>query len=214
LISFDKVTAVGKTNLDLKIDMKKLFILFTAISSAAFGQQNFDTVKIQPVKVKENIYMLKGSGGNIGLLTGKDGNLMIDDQFAPLSGKIKAAVQAIDTNPIRFLINTHLHGDHTGGNDNFQKMGVTILAQEHVRDRLSKEQYNARFKTTTPQRDAAALPVITFDDRIRLHLNGEDIEVFHFNEGSHTDGDAIVHFTKANVFHTGDVFVRYGYPFI
>ncbi len=194
--------------------MKRFFILLMAISGFAFGQQNFDTVKIQPVKIKENIYMLKGSGGNIGLLTGKDGNLMIDDQFAPLSDKIKNAIGSIDTNPIRFLINTHIHGDHTGGNDNFQKMGVTILAQEHVRDRMTKEQVNKALNRTTPARDAAALPVITFDDRIRLHLNGEDLDIFHVNEGSHTDGDAIIHFTKSNVFHTGDVFVRYGYPFI
>jgi glyoxylase-like metal-dependent hydrolase (beta-lactamase superfamily II) len=194
--------------------MKRLFILFMAIQGIALGQQNFDTVKIQSVKVKENIYMLKGSGGNMGLLTGKDGSLLIDDQFAPLSEKIKAAAQSLDSNPIKYLINTHIHGDHTGGNDNFQKMGVTILAQEHVRDRMMMEQVNKAMNRTTPARDAAALPVITFDDRIRLHLNGEDIEVFHFNEGSHTDGDAIIHFTKSNVFHTGDVFVRYGYPFI
>jgi glyoxylase-like metal-dependent hydrolase (beta-lactamase superfamily II) len=194
--------------------MKKLIIPFLFIGSLAFGQQNFDTVRIVPVKVKENIYMLKGSGGNIGLLTGKDGNLMIDDQFAPLSEKIKIAIQSLDSNPIKYLINTHIHGDHTGGNENFQKSGVTILAQENVRERMSKEQVNKAMNRTTPARESAALPVITFDDRIRLHLNGEDVEVFHFNMGSHTDGDAIVHFIKSNVFHSGDVFVRYGYPFI
>lgn len=194
--------------------MKKLIVPFLFIGSLALGQQNFDTVRIVPVKVKDNIYMLKGSGGNIGLLTGKDGNLMIDDQFAPLSEKIKASIQSLDSNPIKYLINTHIHGDHTGGNENFQKSGVTILAQENVRERMSKEQVNKALNRTTPARDAAALPVITFDDRIRLHLNGEDIEVFHFNLGSHTDGDAIIHFTKSNVFHTGDVFVRYGYPYI
>jgi glyoxylase-like metal-dependent hydrolase (beta-lactamase superfamily II) len=194
--------------------MKKLIVPFLFIGSLALGQQNFDTVRIVPVKVKDNIYMLKGSGGNIGLLTGKDGNLMIDDQFAPLSEKIKASIQSLDSNPIKYLINTHIHGDHTGGNENFQKSGVMILAQENVRERMSKEQVNKALNRTTPARDAAALPVITFDDRIRLHLNGEDIEVFHFNLGSHTDGDAIIHFTKSNVFHTGDVFVRYGYPYI
>lgn len=194
--------------------MKNLLFVLMAISFSSLAQQNFDTVKIQPIKIKDNLYMLKGSGGNMGLLTGKDGNLLIDDQFAPLSEKIKAAIQSLDSNPLKYLINTHLHGDHTGGNDNFGKWGATILAQEHVRERLSKEQYNARFKTTTPPRDPIALPVITFDDKIRLHLNGEDIEVFHFNEGSHTDGDAIIHFKTSNVFHTGDVFVRYGYPFI
>lgn len=193
--------------------MKYLFV-FILVSHVALGQQNFDTVKIQPLKVKENLYMLKGSGGNMGLLIGKDGNLLIDDQFAPLSEKIKIAIQSLDPNPVKFIINTHIHGDHTGGNDNFQKLGVTILAQENVRDRMTKEQVNKQLNRTTPARDPSALPVITFDERIRLHLNGEDVDVFHFNEASHTDGDAIIHFTKSNVFHTGDVFVRYGYPFI
>jgi cyclase len=195
--------------------MKHLYLLvFLLAVHFSLAQQNFDTVKIQPVKVKNNIFMLKGSGGNMGLLIGKEGNLLIDDQFAPLSEKINAAIQSIDSNPLKFLVNTHIHGDHTGGNDNFQKMGVTILAQENVRERMSKEQVNKQLNRTTPPRDPSALPVITFDDRIQLYLNGEDVNVFHFSEGSHTDGDAIIHFTKSNVFHTGDVFVRYGYPFI
>ncbi len=194
--------------------MKKLAFALVLISGAAAGQQNFDTVRIRPIKIKENIYMLKGSGGNIGLLTGKEGNLVIDDQYAPLSDKIKASINSLDTNPIRFLINTHIHGDHTGGNENFQKSGVTILAQEHVRERMMKEQINPRLNRTTPPRDPAAWPVITFENGIRMHLNDEDIDVFHYKETSHTDGDAIIHFIKADVFHTGDVFVRYGYPFI
>lgn len=187
---------------------------FLFISLSAFAQQSFDTVRIRPVKVAEHIYMLKGSGGNIGLITGKDGNLIIDDQFAPLSGKIKAAVQTIDPGAIKYLINTHLHGDHTGGNENFRKDGVTIIAQNHVRERMMKEQYNAVRKTTIPPSNPDALPVITFEDRIELHINNEDLEVFHYNLGSHTDGDAIIYFKNANVYHMGDVFVRYGYPFI
>lgn len=192
----------------------KHFILLVLIVSRANAQQNFDTVRIRPVLVKENIYMLKGSGGNIGLLTGKEGNLLIDDQFAPLSEKIKAAVQSLDKGSIKYLINTHLHGDHTGGNENFRKDGVTIIAQEHVRNRMMKEQYNAVRKTTIPPSNPDALPVITFEDHISLHINGEDLEVIHYNFGSHTDGDAIIHFKNANVYHMGDVFVRYGYPFI
>ncbi len=164
--------------------------------------------------IKDNLYMLKGSGGNIGLLTGKDGNLLIDDQYAPLSEKIKAAVQSLDKGSIKYLINTHIHGDHTGGNENFKKDGVTIIAQEHVRSRMMKEQYNAARKTTIPPRDPEALPVITFEDHISLHINGEDLDVIHYNFGSHTDGDAIIHFKNANVYHMGDVFVRYGFPFI
>jgi glyoxylase-like metal-dependent hydrolase (beta-lactamase superfamily II) len=193
--------------------MKYIFPLFL-ISFSALAQQNFDTVKIRPVKITESIYLLKGSGGNIGLITGKDGNLIIDDQFAPLSEKIKAAVQSLDKGFIKYLINTHLHGDHTGGNENFRKEGVTIIAQNHVRERMMKEQYNAVRKTTIPPSNPDALPVITFKDHLELHINGEDLEVFHFNFGSHTDGDAIIHFKNANVYHMGDVFVRYGYPFI
>ena len=192
----------------------KYSVLLLLIVTRVSAQQNFDTVKIRPVLVKEHIYMLKGSGGNIGLLTGKDGNLLIDDQFAPLSEKIRAAVQSLDKGPIKYLINTHLHGDHTGGNENFRKDGVTIFAQVHVRDRMMKEQYNAVRKTTIPPSNPDALPVVTFEDHISLHINGEDLDVIHYNFGSHTDGDAIIHFKNANVYHMGDVFVRYGYPFI
>jgi len=192
----------------------KHFILLVLISPSLWAQQNFDTVRIRPVMIKENLYMLKGSGGNIGLLTGKDGNLIIDDQFAPLSEKIKAAVQLLDKGSIKYLINTHLHGDHTGGNENFRKEGVTIFAQEHVRSRMMKEQYNPVRKITIPPSNPEALPVVTFEDHISLHINGEDLDVIHYNFGSHTDGDAIIHFKNANVYHMGDVFVRYGYPFI
>jgi cyclase len=192
----------------------KYLILLMLIVSRVCAQQNFDTVKIRQILVKENIYMLKGSGGNVGVLTGKDGNLLIDDQYAPLSEKIKAAVQSLDKGSIKYLINTHIHGDHTGGNENFKKDGVTIIAQENVRGRMMKEQYDAGRKTTTPPRDLEALPVITFEEHISLHINGEDLDVIHYNLGSHTDGDAIIHFKNANVYHMGDVFVRYGFPFI
>jgi cyclase len=192
----------------------RYFFLLLFVSPALWAQQNFDTVRIVPIKIKENIYMLKGSGGNIGLLTGKEGNLIIDDQYAPLSEKIKAAIESLDKTPIKYLINTHLHGDHTGGNEYFKKEGVTIITQERVRNRMMKEAYNAMRKTTQPPRDPMALPQITFEDRLALHLNNEDLEVIHYNFGSHTDGDAIIHFKNANVYHMGDVFVRYGYPYI
>jgi glyoxylase-like metal-dependent hydrolase (beta-lactamase superfamily II) len=194
--------------------MKKLFTLILMMGFfAASAQQNFDTVKIRPVKVSEQIYMLKGSGGNIGLLTGSDGLLMIDDQYAPLSERISNAIKTISPTAIRFLVNTHIHGDHTGGNDNFSKQGLTIVAHDQVRERMMKEQVNKRMNRTTPPRDKSALPIVTFSDKLNFHLNDEEIELIHLDRG-HTDGDVAVYFKKANVIHTGDAFVRYGYPFI
>jgi cyclase len=187
--------------------------LLVLVYASSFAQQSFDTVKIRALKITDNVYMLKGSGGNIGLLTGADGLLMIDDQFAPLSEKINAAIKAIDPGTIKYLVNTHLHGDHSGGNENFRKLGVTIVAQEMVRDRMSKEQFNARSNRTVPPRDKEAWPVVTFDNRMSFHMNGEDVVMYHFLPG-HTDGDAIIHMKKANVLHTGDAFNLSGYPYI
>lgn len=182
----------------MKISCVFLFVL----ASTAAISQNFDTVHIRPLKLTANTYMLKGSGGNIGLLTGSDGLLMIDDQFAPLSEKIAAAVKTIDPGQIRFLLNTHIHSDHTGGNENFRKMGATIVAHDVVRERMAKE--------AMPK---AAQPEVTFADRMNVHLNDEDIELYHFTSG-HTDGDVVIRFVKANVYHTGDLFNRNSYPYI
>jgi glyoxylase-like metal-dependent hydrolase (beta-lactamase superfamily II) len=187
--------------------------LLVCFINAVTAQTNYDTVRIRPVKITEQIYMLKGAGGNIGAFIGKEGTLLIDNQFAPLSNKINGAVKTLDPGEIKFLINTHLHGDHTGGNENFYKMGVTMVAHDQVRARMMKESFNARANRTTPPRDKEAWPAITFADKLNFHLNDEDIVLHHFDIG-HTDGDVIVQFTKANVVHTGDAFVRYGYPFI
>lgn len=192
------------------------YILLTSIffaSLASFGQGNMDSVRIQPIKVTEQIYMLKGSGGNIGVLIGKEGTLMIDNQFAPLSNKINGAIKTLDPGEIRFAINTHVHGDHSGGNENFSKMGATLVAHDNVRERMMKETVNPQTNRTTPPRDKAAWPVVTFTDKLNLHLNGEDVILHHFDKG-HTNGDVIVQFKNANVVHTGDAFVRYGYPYI
>jgi len=195
--------------------MKHLFTFSTALLSwsAVFGQASFDTVRIIPVKVTDQIYMLKGSGGNIGVMIGKDGTLMIDNQFAPLSNKINGAIKTLDPGEIRFLINTHLHGDHSGGNENFKRMGVTVVAHDNVRERMSTEKMNPNTNVVTPPRDKDALPVITFADKLNFHLNDEDIELIHLDP-AHTDGDVVVHFRKANVYHMGDMFVTYGYPYI
>ncbi len=191
--------------------MRILFALLL-ISSTVQAQQNFDTVKIRPFQLAGNLYMLMGSGGNLAALTGKDGNLIVDDQFAPLSEKIKNAVNTLDPGGIKYVINTHLHGDHTGGNENFKRLGATLMAHDNVRARMMKESVNRQGKTVPP-RDKDAWPVITFGSRLNVHLNDEDLELVHIDRG-HTDGDILVYFRSANVIHTGDAFVRYGYPFI
>src|SRR5258706_12579826 len=143
--------------------MKKqiVFLIGVIVVNGALAQENFDSVKIRPIKVAEHIYMLEGSGGNIGVLAGKDGVLMIDDQFAPLSQKIKDAITALDPGEIRFLINTHVHGDHSGGNENFKRMGVTVIAHDRVRERRRKEHVDKASKEITLPRDKDAWPVIT-----------------------------------------------------
>jgi len=195
--------------------MTRIFFVLT-VSLAWINvnaQDNFDSVKIEPVRVAENLYFLKGAGGNIGVFIGKEGTLMIDDQFAPLSNKINGAIKTLSPNDIRFLVNTHLHGDHSGGNENFKNMGVTIVAHDMVRARMSKETVNRSNNEVTPPRPEDAWPVITFSKQLNFYLNQEDIELIHVTPG-HTDGDVIVHFKKANVYHMGDMFVTYGYPYI
>lgn len=193
--------------------MKFLTLAFLVMIATSAVSQGFDTVQIRPQKITDRVYLLKGSGGNIGLLTGADGLLMVDDQFAPLSEKIAKAINGVDAGPVRFLVNTHIHGDHTGGNENFKKMGVTIVAHDVVRQRMSKESTNTRTNQTVPPRDKSAWPEITFADRMNVHLNDEDIELYHFTNG-HTDGDVVVRFVKANVYHVGDLFNRGSFPFI
>lgn len=193
--------------------MKFSLIVLWLLSTFSTWAQNFDTVKIRPQKITDKIYMLTGSGGNVGLLIGPDGLLMIDDQYAPLSAKITDAIKSISKNNIRYVVNTHVHGDHSGGNDNFKKQGATLVAHEQVRTRMMTEQFNKRFNRTTPPRDKDAWPTITFNMNMNFHLNDEDVDLIHLDKG-HTDGDVIVYFKKANIFHAGDAFVRYGYPFI
>ena len=179
--------------------------LFTSLSSSA---QNMDDVQIKVNQLSEHIYMLTGAGGNIGVSIGEDGVFIIDDQFAPLTSKIVDAIKKISDKPLKFLANTHFHGDHTGGNENMSKHGVTIMSHDNVRKRL-EEQPN-RNGNLAPK---AALPMITFNDKMNLHMNGEQVLIFHVNN-AHTDGDAIIYFTESNVLHTGDTYFKGWYPYI
>jgi glyoxylase-like metal-dependent hydrolase (beta-lactamase superfamily II) len=195
----------------------KVFFAVLALSvsvvPAAAQQQDFSAVEIKAEKVADGIYMLTGAGGNIGLSVGKSGTYVIDDQYAPLTDKILAAIRMITPDPVRFVVNTHWHGDHTGGNENLGKAGALLVAHENVRRRMSGEQFNATFNRSTPPSPEAALPVVTFTDAVTFHWNGDEIRVHHVPP-AHTDGDSIVHFVKADVVHMGDLFFNGGYPYI
>jgi len=181
------------------------FALLVAGSVSAQGQQDFSAVEIKTHRVSGNVYYLEGQGGNVGVLVGDDGVLMIDDQFAPLSEKLLAAIRALSSETIRFLVNTHIHGDHTGGNENFGKMGIDIVAHDNVRVRLARGVNNG------PPSPAAALPVVTYGDKISVRLNGEIVTIGKLPP-AHTDGDSYIHFANADVIHAGDVFRTVGYP--
>lgn len=175
--------------------------------------QDFDAVEIGSTEVAPGVYMLEGAGGNIGVSVGDDGVFMVDDQFAPLTEKIKAAVAKISDQPIRFVINTHWHFDHTGGNENLGKEGVVIVAHDNVRQRMSTGQMIEALGMEVPASPHAALPVITFADSVTFHLNGQTMHVFHVPP-AHTDGDSIIHFHEAGVVHMGDLYFNGMYPFI
>ncbi|NNK27540.1 MAG: MBL fold metallo-hydrolase, partial [Flavobacteriaceae bacterium] len=180
-----------------------LLITFT-FSCAQTDQE----VKIEINKLTDNVYMLVGQGGNIGLSVGEDGVFIIDDQYPHMSPKIIDAIRTLSNKPIKFLANTHHHGDHSGGNANFQKEGAIILAHDNVRNRL-KEATN-RDGSKNPEE---ALPIITFNDKMSLYINGEQVLIRHI-DNSHTDGDAILYFTESNVMHTGDTYFNGMYPYI
>jgi glyoxylase-like metal-dependent hydrolase (beta-lactamase superfamily II) len=179
----------------------KLLCLAILVFISTFSQaQNFDDVQIETVKVSEHVYMLIGAGGNIGVSVGEDGVFVIDDQFAPLTPKIEAAIKKLSNQPIKFLVNTHHHGDHSGGNENMHELGATIIAHDNVRKRMEEKPKDAK-------------PIITFNDKLSLHINGEEVKVFHV-DNAHTDGDSMLYFTESNVLHTGDTYFNGRYPFI
>ncbi len=191
----------------------KRLLCVLLIAAPIIGSAQNREITIKSHKITNNIYMLTGSGGNIGLSVGEDGVFMIDDQFAPLTEKILAEIKTLTDKPVRFLINTHWHGDHTGGNENMTKKGTVIVAHENVRKRMSTEQFNTMWNRKTPPSPKGALPVVTFDKSLTFHLNGEDILVFHVHN-AHTDGDAMIYFSKSNVLHTGDTYFQGKYPYI
>lgn len=184
------------------LSLFSITLSFVALTSVA-QQRDFSKVEIKVVPVAKNISMLEGSGGNIGVSVGTDGILIVDDQFAPLAEKIEAALHQLNPGKLKFVLNTHHHGDHTGGNANFGAKDATIIAQSNVRKRLASDANSKK----------EALPVITFDQSASVHFNGEEIKLLHHGPG-HTDGDSVIHFTGANVVHMGDLFFNGAFPFV
>ena len=187
--------------------------LTLAVAAPLAAQQDFSKVEVKADKVAEGVYMLTGSGGNIGLSVGKSGGLVVDDQYAPLTDKILAAIKAITPDPVRFVVNTHWHGDHTGGNENMGKAGAILVAHENVRRRMSSDQFIALFNRKVEASPEMALPVVTFAEGVTFFWNGDEVRVFHVPP-AHTDGDSVVQFTKADVLHMGDTFVNGSFPLI
>ncbi len=186
-------------------------LAFTAMLPAANAQDMADVV-IEAKRVSDNVYMLTGAGGNIGLSVGEDGAFLIDDQFAPLTERILATIAELSPAPVRFVVNTHWHGDHTGGNEHLGEAGAIIVAHENVRTRMSTDQFMKAFNRTVPASPEGALPVITFAQSMTFYWNGDEVQVFHVGP-AHTDGDSIVFFREANVIHMGDTFFNGMYPF-
>lgn len=192
--------------------MRAAFALGLTIACRVYAgaQGDLSKIEIKTTKITNNFYTLEGSGGTIGALVGPDGVLMVDAQYAPLTDKIVAAIKTISNGNIRYLINTHVHGDHTGGNENFGKMGVTLFSREELRDRLAHPAPNPNGTPGTPA-PAAALPIITYTGKLTFHMNGGDVEAIAVPK-AHTDGDTLVRFPKQDVLMTGDYFRSLGYP--
>jgi glyoxylase-like metal-dependent hydrolase (beta-lactamase superfamily II) len=195
--------------------MRRLALLLAATTATpAAAQQDFSKVEVKVERVAPGVAVLFGAGGNIGLSYGEDGNVLIDDQFAPLVPKIDAAVKTVDPDPVRFVINTHWHGDHTGGNEAFGRAGAVIVAHDNVRRRMSADVFSKQMNQTIKATPKAGLPVVTFSRSVNFHLNGDMLRVVHV-DNAHTDGDALVYWTNANVLHMGDTFFfKMTYPFI
>lgn len=197
--------------------MKRLLATFTLLAllpATVAAQGNFDEVEVQSTEVGPGVHMLSGAGGNLAVCVGEDRVFLVDDQFAPLVPKIRAAVEALAPGrAVDFVLNTHFHGDHTGGNEAFGEAGSIIVAHHNVRERLTTEQVMSFFGGSNPAQPEAALPVVTFGADVSLHLGGHEVAAYHV-PNAHTDGDAIVHFPGSDVLHMGDVLFNGIYPFI
>ena len=193
--------------------MRRLSLLMFLVASPLAAQVNYDTVQVKATQLAPGLHVLFGAGGNMAVSSGGDATFLVDDQFAPLTPRIVAAIKAITPKPVQFVLNTHWHWDHTGGNENFGTGGAVIVAHDNVRKRMSTDQFVAAVNTRTQASPHVALPVVTFTDGVTFHLNGDSIAVIHVAP-AHTDGDALVFFTKANVVHMGDVFNNAGLPFV
>jgi len=190
----------------------RITLLFLFLTSLTFGQRDFSKVAIKEQKITENIYMLQGSGGNIMICIGVDEVLMIDSQFGPLSDKIKTKIQSLaGDKPIAYLINTHYHGDHTGGNENFRP--AQIIAHKNVRKRLSTDQFSKAFNRTTKAKPSTYFPDFTYTDELQFYFADQQITLLHMNN-AHTDGDSGVFLADANVIHMGDTFFKDRFPYI
>jgi len=186
--------------------------IFSSASLYAQQKIDFSQIEIKTTQLADNFYTLEGQGGTISVLTGPDGVVLVDSQFAPLTDKLVAAVKKISDKPIRYLINTHVHGDHTGGNENFAKLGVTILARDQLRTRL---EHPAPLADGTPGKPAPqqALPVITYDGPVSIHIDGENVRLLPIRN-AHTDGDTLVSFPKHDILAVGDYYRNVGYPVV
>lgn len=184
-----------------------------AVSAPAAAQQDFSKVEVRAERLAPTMWMLTGAGGNLGLSAGEDAVFLVDDQYAPLTEKIAAAIAQVSPKPVRFVLNTHWHGDHVGGNEKLGRAGAVIVAHDNTRKRLSTEQFLEMWRATVKPLPKAGLPVVTFSRDTTFHLNGEEIRAFHVPR-AHTDGDVIVHFAGSDVIHMGDVFWNRLYPLI
>jgi len=193
--------------------MKTLLLSVLLLASIGSLSAQEKVVEFTAFQLSDTIYMIKGSGGNVGISTGEDGLFIIDDQVKPVTAQLLQAIRKVSNKPIRFVLNTHYHADHTGGNESIGSAGAVIIAHDNIRKRMTTEQVSSFMQSTTPPYAEDALPLITFNDRLSLHLNGETATTYYVANG-HTDGDSIIHFPVSNVIHMGDMYFNTLYPYI